>query len=152
MISNAAITDTSRDAAMASRPSGEAAMGAATSKAARERGQTYIDDEVISVIARMPAEQVDGVHKIGEWSLRGVLARVGKSPGVGAEVGLKQAAVDVEIAVEFGFSITDITARMREQIIESVESMTGRQVVEVNIFVIEVHVPKTDSRRRRTLE
>lgn len=118
---------------------------------ARERGNTFIEDEVISVIARKAAEQVEGVHQIGDSSLRNLLARFGRRRGVGAEVGLKQAAVDVEIAVEFGFPISEVADQMRERIIDAVESMTGRDVVEVNVFVVDVHVPKTQVRSRREL-
>jgi uncharacterized alkaline shock family protein YloU len=121
-------------------------------KPPRQRGETYIDDEVVAVIARIAAEQIPGVHKIGESSLRQIMSRLGRSHGVEAEVGLQEAAVDVEIVVEFGYSIRQIAEEMRERIIQTVESMTGRKVVEVNIFVVDVHVPKPERKQRRKLE
>jgi len=119
---------------------------------ARTRGKTFIQDDVVSVIARIAAEQVPGVHQIGESSLRAIMARLGRHPGVDSEVGLQQAAVDVEIVVEFGYSIRQVAEELRARVIDTVESMTGRQVVEVNVFVVDVHVPKVERKPRRNLE
>ena len=140
--------ETARDKAPPRTVAGE--TGAAS--APRTRGRTYIDDEVVSVIARIAAEEVPGVHKIGDSSLRKIMSRLGRHHGVDAEVGMQEAAVDVEIVVDFGFSIREIAEEMRERIIGTVESMTGRRVVEVNIYVVDVHVPKIERRQRRELE
>jgi len=121
-------------------------------KPARERGSTYIEDDVVSVIARIAAEQVPGIHKLGDSSLRRIVSRFGRHHGVDAEVGMKEAAVDIEVVVEFGHSIVEVAQELRERVIETVESMTGRRVVEVNVFVIDVHVAKIETRHRRQLE
>lgn len=116
---------------------------------ARLRGSTFIDDGVVAVISRIAAEQIPGVHQIGESSLRTVLSRWRRSHGVDAEVGLEEAAADIEIVVEFGHPMRDVAQDVREQVIEAIESMTGRRVVEVNIYVTDVHVPKTAAQRHR---
>jgi uncharacterized alkaline shock family protein YloU len=54
--------------------------------------------------------------------------------------------------VEFGFPIGKVAETLRRQIIESVEYMTGRTVVEVNINVVDVHVPKVEQSAKRRLE
>lgn len=117
------------------------------------RGKTLINDEVVSVIARIAAEQIEGVHQIGSSSLRGVFSR-GRHVGVEAEVGLKQAAVDIDLVVTYGFPIPEVASALRRQIIEQVEYMTGRQVVEVNVNVVDVHVPRSEApkQQRRQLE
>ena len=116
------------------------------------RGHTYIADSVVSLIARIAAEQVDGIHQIGESTLRGLISRMGRSPGVASEVGLKEAAVDVDVIVEYGFPIKEVADELRRHVIESVEFMTGRQVVEVNIHVMDIHVPKPEKQTRRRLD
>jgi len=118
----------------------------------RQRGKTFIEDDVVSVIARVATEEVPGVHRIGESSLRAIVSRLGRHHGVDSEVGLREAAVDVEIVVEFGHSIREVAEEIRERVIEAVESMTGRRVVEVNIFVVDVHLPKLERKSRRQLE
>lgn len=120
--------------------------------AGQDRGKTYISDEVVSIISRIAAEQVEGVYKIGESSLRGIFSRLGRSPGIESEVGLKEAAVDVEIVVEYGYPIKLLADELRKAIIQNVEYMTGRKVIEVNIHVIDVYVQKVEKRAKRQLE
>jgi uncharacterized alkaline shock family protein YloU len=117
-----------------------------------ERGRTFIDDEVVSVIARIAAENVAGVHQLGESTLRAFFSRMGAHHGVDAEVGMKEAAVDVEVIVEFGYPIREVAQALRQQIISTVERMTSRRVLEVNVYVIDVHVAKSEHRHRRQLE
>ena len=118
------------------------------------RGKTFIADEVVSVIARIAAEQVEGVHQLGDSNLRGVFSRLGRHGGIESEVGFKEAAIDVDVVVEYGFPITKVASVLRKQIIDTVEYMTGRNVVEVNINVVDVHVPKseTQQKQKRALE
>lgn len=119
----------------------------------RQRGKTFIEDDVISVIARSAAEQSPGVHQIGESSLRTMLSRFGRHHGVQAETGLEEAAADIEVIAEMGYSIRDMAEEIRERVIETVEAMTGRKVIEVNIFVVDIFVPRVAGRRpRRELE
>ena len=116
------------------------------------RGQTFVQDQVVSIIARIAAEHVEGVHRLGESSLRTLFSRFGRSHGVDAEVGMKEAAIDVEVVVEFGYPIRDVANGIRAQVIKVVEEMVGRSVLEVNVYVIDIHTPPVDSRRHRTLE
>ncbi|GAB2899436.1 hypothetical protein GCM10027074_77670 [Streptomyces deserti] len=57
------------------------------------------------------------------------------------EVGERQAAVDLDVVVEYGASITDAARDVRSNVINAVERMTGLEVVEVNIAVDDVHLP-----------
>jgi uncharacterized alkaline shock family protein YloU len=130
----------------------EKGLSGSKAGAGQDRGKTYISDEVVSIIARIAAEQVEGVFKIGESSLRGIFSRLGRSSGVESEVGLKEAAVDVEIVVEYGYPIKMLAEELRKTIIQNVEYMTGRRVIEVNIHVVDVHVHKVEKRAKRQLE
>jgi uncharacterized alkaline shock family protein YloU len=113
------------------------------------RGSTFIEDDVVAVISRIAAERIPGVHQIGESALRTVLSRWRRSHGVDAEVGMEEAACDIELVVEFGHPMREVAQDVREQVIDAIESMTGRKVVEVNVFVTDVHVPKTAGQRHR---
>lgn len=115
------------------------------------RGKTFIADDVVSIIARHAAEGIEGIHRIGASSFRSLFSRLGRHHGVEAEVGMQEAAVDLEIAVEFGYPIRELARQLRRHVIEAVEQMTGRRVVEVNISVIDVHLESSDAGRRREL-
>jgi uncharacterized alkaline shock family protein YloU len=64
--------------------------------------------------------------------------------GVKVEVGEKQTAIDLQVVVEYGVSIGDVAAEVRENVITAVERMTGLEVVEVNIAVNDVQLPDED--------
>ena len=50
----------------------------------------------------------------------------------------------VDIVAEYGVSIADLAAGIRENVVTAVERMTGLQVTEVNIVVHDVHVESDD--------
>ncbi|MET8841981.1 Asp23/Gls24 family envelope stress response protein [Streptomyces rubiginosohelvolus] len=115
------------------------------------RGRTTIADGVVEKIAGMAARDVVGVHAMGSGLSRtfgAVRDRVpgGKSVtrGVKAEVGESQAALDLEIVVDYGVAIADVARDVRENVVAAVERMTGLEVVEVNIAVSDVKLPDED--------
>lgn len=115
-----------------------------------DRGRTTIADGVVEKITGMAARDVAGVHAMGSGMSRTFGAvrdrvpggtKAGVSRGVKAEVGEKQTALDLEIVVEYGVSISDVAADVRENVVAAVERMTGLEVVEVNIAVSDVKLP-----------
>ncbi|MGW7196501.1 Asp23/Gls24 family envelope stress response protein [Streptomyces chryseus] len=115
------------------------------------RGRTTVADVVVEKIAGMAARDVRGVYALGSGfarsmgSMRGRMqgASSGRSVtrGVSVEVGQAQAAIDLEIVVHYGVSITEVAGAVRENVISAVERMAGREVVEVNIVVSDVKLP-----------
>ncbi|KUN34555.1 Asp23/Gls24 family envelope stress response protein [Streptomyces longwoodensis] len=122
---------------------------AGTGAPAETRGRTTIADGVVTKIAGMAAREVPGIHTLGAGMARAfgaVRERVpgsggGVTRGVKVEVGERQAAVDLDVVVEYGVSIVDIAGDVRTNVINAVERMTGLEVVEVNIAVADVHLP-----------
>ncbi len=64
------------------------------------------------------------------------------SKGVKVEVGEKETAIDIFIIVEYGSKISDVASSVQQNVKETVETMTGLNVVEVNINVQGVNIPK----------
>ncbi|MFJ9980657.1 Asp23/Gls24 family envelope stress response protein [Streptomyces cyaneofuscatus] len=115
------------------------------------RGRTTIADGVVATIAGIAIRETDGVHSVGKGAskaLGAVTSRVSGSSDAGravnVEVGEKQAAIDVDVEVEYGVAIHELADRIRGQVVEAVESMTGLEVVEININVFDVHIPDDD--------
>lgn len=114
------------------------------------RGRTTIADGVVEKIAGLAARDVVGVHAMGSGLSRTFGAvrdrvpggsRSSATRGVKAEVGEVQTALDLEIVVDYGVSISDVARAVRENVISAVERMTGLEVVEVNIAVSDVKLP-----------
>nr|WP_163507079.1 Asp23/Gls24 family envelope stress response protein [Fodinicola acaciae] len=117
------------------------------------QGSTTIADTVVQKIAGLAAREIAGVHDLGGGVARAFSALRERIPGatasagqgVSVEVGEKQAAVDLQILVEYGVAIADLAHAVRRNVIAAVERMTGLEVVEVNIAVSDVHIPGEDS-------
>ncbi|MEU2391425.1 Asp23/Gls24 family envelope stress response protein [Streptomyces sp. NPDC007369] len=136
--------------AMESRAAGRTLKGQAGAGAAPEtRGRTTISDSVVEKIAGMATREVPGIHSLGSGMARTLGAVTDRVPGgrpsvtrgVKVEVGERQAAIDLDVVVEYGVAIVDLAADVRTSVITAVESMTGLEVVEVNITIDDVHLP-----------
>jgi uncharacterized alkaline shock family protein YloU len=117
------------------------------------RGRTTIADGVVEKIAGLAARDVVGVHAMGSGISRTFGAVRDRVPGGGAksvtrgvkaEVGEVQTALDLEIVVDYGVSISDVARDVRENVVAAVERMTGLEVVEVNIAVSDVKLPEDE--------
>ncbi|MEV7399651.1 Asp23/Gls24 family envelope stress response protein [Streptomyces sp. NPDC091267] len=115
------------------------------------RGTTVIADNVVSTIAGIAVRETDGIHSLGGGASRAMGAvkdRVSRSNdpgrGVKVEVGEKQTAIDVDIVVEYGIPILEAAKNIRTHVTDAVETMTGLEVVEINIKVLDVYVPGSD--------
>ncbi|WP_410667958.1 Asp23/Gls24 family envelope stress response protein [Amycolatopsis sp. cmx-4-68] len=116
------------------------------------QGTTTIADTVVSKVAGLATREVSGVHALGGGAARafGALreripgATASASQGVAVEVGERQTAIDLQILVDYGVSITDLSRSVRRNVITAVEQMTGLEVVEVNINVSDVYLPGDD--------
>lgn len=122
------------------------------SRLVSNQGTTSIADAVVQKIAGLSAREVPGVHDLGSGTARAIGALRERIPGASAsagqgvavEVGEKQAAVDLQIVVEYGVAITDVSRSIRRNVITSIEQMTGLEVVEVNINVSDVYIQSED--------
>ena len=97
-----------------------------------------IADEVVGVIAGIAASEVDGVAAMSGGVVSGLGEMLGKksfSKGVKVEVGERQTALDVYVVIDYGIRIPDVARRVQENVKRAVESMTGLEVVEVNVHV-----------------
>jgi uncharacterized alkaline shock family protein YloU len=114
-----------------------------------ERGNTSISNAVVSQVAGIAAQEVEGVQMGGGTAaaVGGFLQSVtggsgGYARGVTVEVGEEEAAVDLTMAVEYGKSIPQISEAVRRNVINRVESLVGLRVTEVNISVNDVQFPE----------
>jgi uncharacterized alkaline shock family protein YloU len=129
-----------------------AVAGTSTTELVTPQGKTSISDSVVRKIAGIAAREVSGVYRLGGGgagrAFGAIRERVSSGPnvsqGVSVEVGERQAAVDLDVVVEYGVSIVDLSHAIRRNVIHSVERMTGLEVTEVNIAVGDIYIPGGD--------
>jgi uncharacterized alkaline shock family protein YloU len=116
------------------------------------QGKTTIASGVVQKISGIAARDVSGVYSMGGGVSRAFGAIRERIPGgssqaagVQVEVGEKQAAIDLDIVVEYGAGIVELARAVRRNVIAAVEQMTGLEVIEVNIAVNDIHMPGDDN-------
>lgn len=112
-------------------------------------GKTTISSLVVQKVAGLATREVTGIHALGGGVSRAFGAIRERIPGSGTvttsgvsvEVGEKQAAIDLDVVVEYGARIVDVARAVRRNVIGQVEQITGLEVIEVNIAVNDIHLP-----------
>lgn len=108
-------------------------------------GQIQISDEVIAIIAGTAAAETEGVT-IATSNVGAVKGFFGKknnqSKGVKVTVEDTNVLVDIDITVKFGINIKKACEDVQLKIKNAVETMTGLNVIGVNVVVSEVAIEK----------
>ena len=127
-----------------------AASSATRDRLATGEGQITVAENVVQKIAGKACREIAGVHAMGTGGTRAFGAVRERIPGstgpnvaqgVGVEVSETEAAVDLDIVVEYGVGIAELGRSIQRNVKQSVERMTGLRVVEVNIAVDDVYLP-----------
>jgi uncharacterized alkaline shock family protein YloU len=130
------------------------ASPATKDRLATEDGKISVAQSVVQKIAGVACREISGVHAMGASTSRAFGAIKERIPGssgpnvaqgVGVEVGETQAAIDLDIVVEYGVGIADLGRSIQRNVKQAVERMTGLEVVEVNVTVDDVYLPADDS-------
>lgn len=104
-----------------------------------EGGKINISNDVIASIAGIAATEIEGVAGMAGSVASGLAEKLGakKNPqkGVKVTVSPEGAVIDLLIVVAFGVRIPELCWEIQENVKNSVESMTGTEVIRVNVFV-----------------
>jgi uncharacterized alkaline shock family protein YloU len=127
-----------------------------------EKGNTTIQNAVVSKIAGIASQEVEGIRMGGGGSqaVSGLLGSItggsggggGQTQGVSVEVGEEEAAIDLTLTAEYGKSIPQITEAVRRNVINRVENLVGLSVNEVNIVVSNIYFPQQEAEQQRQKE
>ncbi|MFI7599386.1 Asp23/Gls24 family envelope stress response protein [Actinoplanes sp. NPDC049681] len=138
------------------RSTAEAVLVPRQSRLNSAEGKIIVAENVVQKIAGIACREVSGVQAMGSGSTRAFGALRERIPGsngpnvaqgVGVEVGETEAAIDLDIVVEYGISIADLGRSIQRNVKNAIERMTGLDVVEVNVSVDDVHMPDAPENR-----
>jgi len=112
-------------------------------------GVVKISDEVVSVIAGIAAQEIDGVldAQMGVASnLTNIFKGKRNTTAKASKVTLEEdkAIIDMNVSVEYGRKIMDVVAQVQDNVKKTVEAMTGLYVEAVNIYVQNIYLPKKE--------
>lgn len=116
-------------------------------KAESSIGIVKISDEVVSVVASIAAEEIEGIIELPQGVgnnisqiLKGKKNNTGKS--VKVTLNEDKATIDLSVAVMYGLKIPEVIASVQENVKTTVETITGLNVEAVNVSVQNIYAPK----------
>lgn len=112
-------------------------------------GIVKISDEVVSVIAEIAADEIQGIVEVPHGvssNISQILKGKKSSSGKSVKVTLEEdkAIIELNVAVEYGMKIPDVVSAVQENVKKTVEAMTGLKVDKVNVNVQNIYVPKQE--------
>lgn len=108
-----------------------------------EIGNINIAHDVVSIISSTATSEVDGVYGMSIGISEGIAEIIGKRPpskGVKVEIDDDNVIIDLKIVVDYGCRIPEVAWNVQEKVKQAVETMTGLNVVKVNIHVQGVNI------------
>lgn len=104
-------------------------------------GEVRIADEVVAIIAGLAASEVEGVASMAGNVTRELIGKLGmKSLSRGVKITMDENTVHAALAIniQYGFNVPTTCAKIQEKVKTAIETMTGLEVVEVNIKIVNV--------------
>lgn len=114
-------------------------------------GNIKISVDVVSTIAGIAASEVEGVAGMYGTFAGGIAEMLGakKNPskGVKVDMGDGTASIDLYIVVDYGVRIPELSWEIQESVKNNVETMTGLDVLKVNIHIEGVSFDKENEEK-----
>ena len=110
-------------------------------------GTVKIADDVVALIAAFAAVEVEGVHSLAGGITLDILNKGGtKKLGKGVRVDVTENSVNTQVSVilDFGYNIPVTSSNIQKRVKNSLESMTGLTVTDVNVRIVGVEMPKEE--------
>ena len=108
-------------------------------------GSLRVTNDVIAIIAGLATVEVDGVYSTSGGLTGGIAEALGiknLSKGIKVETKGNDIYINIYIIAEFGARIPEVAWNIQEKVKKTVERMTGMRVMEANIHVQSVNIPK----------
>lgn len=108
-----------------------------------------ISQDVIATVAGIAATEVEGVNSLTSkltGDVKGIVHK--KTIGKGVQITLDEnnrVNVDLFINVDFGAKIQSVAENVQNAVIDSVSSMTGMEVLSVNVNVVGIVITAENS-------
>ncbi|HBC84329.1 MAG TPA: Asp23/Gls24 family envelope stress response protein [Clostridiales bacterium] len=111
---------------------------------------------VVAVIAGVAVSEVQGVYEMSGGFAGGISevlsGKKNLAKGIKVEINDKTTKIDVNIIVEYGTRIPDVAFEIQNKVKKAVETMTGLNVVEVNVHVQGVNTDNTMQEKKEEIQ
>ncbi len=117
-------------------------------------GITEIEGRVIAAIVGHVADRIEGVVNIGRGGLVRAVTDIlaseatSKATGVDVEAGKREAIIDIDLTVMYGYSIPNIVQEVRVAVAKDLFDQVGLVAKKVNVIVSAIEFPDRSTRAR----
>lgn len=104
-------------------------------------GSVHITEDVIISIASVETNNIDGIYEIPVNMVERISNRY-TSKDIDVNIDDNNVYLTIKTAVEYGKDIVSIANLVQEKVRDKIELMTGLNVMEVNVIITNVVIPK----------
>ena len=101
-------------------------------------GEVQVAEEVIAVIAGLAATDTEGVARMSGNITNEIVSKLGMkklSKGVKVNVDEDKVSLTLNLVLDYGVSIRETSLEVQEKVRNTIETMTGLTVTDVNIKI-----------------
>ncbi len=107
---------------------------------ANESGTINYSNDVLAKIAALATDEVEGVAGTSGGSLSDMLGV--KNRGIHVTLEDKSVSIDINVVIEYGKKLHDVSKSVQENVKKAIENMTGLTVESVNVHVHSLQMEK----------
>lgn len=110
-------------------------------------GEIHISNEVIATIAYTAMLEVEGTNDYSTLA-KGIMEKIFKKSFKGVELSIEEnnVKIDINLVVKLNYNIKEVAKNVQEKVKNSVETMTGLNVVSVNVKIIDININKENKK------
>lgn len=109
-------------------------------------GKHIIADDVIASIVMSAAAEVTGLYlQSGVGTFAELLAKKQSPKGIRIEQPDDGVIVDIKVIADYGINIPTVCKELQRKIAEKVTELTGKEVMAVNVHVIDINMQSIPS-------
>lgn len=115
-------------------------------------GAISIHHGVLAIIARMATLKVPGVADMSGSLADGIASFIGKDVpdrGIRVAVDGQNVSVDLYIILDYGVRIPQVAYQVQNDVKKTMEEMTGKKVVQVNVVVQGVRMVEKEKKEKK---
>ncbi len=112
-----------------------------------EGGKIIFAPDVIATISTLAATEVDGVESMSGTvvdGITGMLSKKSLTKGVRVDLSEQGASIDLSVVIRYGYKIHEVAANVQKKVKSTLETMTGLNVIAINVMVASVSFEKPE--------
>lgn len=114
-----------------------------------DKGSVHVAPEVLAIISGTAAMEVDGVVTAAAVNMSSWMAKRNFAKGVKISFEEGKVKADMAIAIKYGHKLHEVAAAVQGRVRTALETMSGMQVLEVNVNVATLRFDKPQPQKRR---